>query len=442
MPQPNYCPNCFSANYTGRCGACGYVGFAQAENHMVLPAGAALQGGRYLLGRVLGAGGFGVTYLAKDTQTGALCAVKEYLPAQLCVRDAARRTVRPSSSANSDIFSHGLRVFGHEAEVLLKFSGNGAIVQVQGYFEENGTAYFAMEYLDGVNLKALARSMGGSVPPQLALEVLLAVAHTLQSVHEQGLLHRDISPENIFITKKGAVKLIDFGATRYFVGERSQSLSVILKPGYAPPEQYSSRGKQGPWTDIYALCATFYNAVTGKNLPDTPDRLAGEAPAPLGSMCPGLSPLLCAAIESGLALDWRARPQSVRELLLAVNTPHTKHTASLSADKAAMARGNPFVQVWRSGQPGDKWLLPKNMRMSVGRAADQCNILLDDPGVSRLHCTLQYDDKANLFYLVDFSSNGTAVKAGRLEKNRTVALQPGDSFFLMGCDYEMKVGLE
>ncbi len=442
MPETQLCPNCFAPGYAGRCAVCGYVGFAQRENHMVMPAGSSLCGGRYLLGRVLGAGGFGVTYLAKDEQAGALCAVKEYLPTQLCVRDSGRRTVRPSSGANRDVFLHGLRLFGQEAAVLQKFSGNGAVVQVHGYFEENGTAYFAMEYLDGVNLKALARSMGGRVPPRLAQEVLLAIARTLQDVHSQNLLHRDISPENIFVTQKGAVKLIDFGATRYFVSERSQSLSVILKPGFAPPEQYSSHGKQGPWTDIYALCATFYNAVTGQNVPDAPDRLAG-APLPgLAGQCPGLSPLLCTAIESGLALDWRARPQNVRELLMAVNAPRTKQTASLPDGQVAAVHGNPFVQLWRAGKPKDRWLLPKNMRMSVGRAAEQCNILLDDPGVSRLHCTLQYDDKANVFYLVDFSTNGTAIGTKRLEKNRTAVLQPGDTFRLLGCDYEMKVGLE
>lgn len=336
----------------------------------------------------------------KDGQNGQLRAVKEYLPAMLAVRDAATRSVYPSSIDNEETFLHGLSVFKREAQVLRSFAGNPSIVQVYDFFEENGTAYFVMEYLDGVNLKALMRSMGGRVPPDMAAEILQNIARILEGVHGQGLLHRDVSPENIFVTKQGNTKLIDFGATRFFVGERSQSLSVILKPGFAPPEQYSSHGNQGPWTDLYALCATYFNVVSGQGLPDAPDRLGGEEVPPLTLMVPGIDPALAAAVEKGLSLDYRVRQQSMGEFLQEVGSPAIPAPAvgHIDIKDPGKLLGNPYIQALRKGGGGDKWLIPKNMPMSIGRAAEQCNIVIDSPNVSRVHCTIQYDDKRRVFY--------------------------------------------
>lgn len=448
MEPMNFCPNCFADGFYERCPHCGYMALSQAGNHLLLPPGLMLQN-RYLIGRTLGAGGFGITYLVKDTQSGQLCAVKEYLPAMLAVRDAATKSVYPSSTDNQETFLHGLNVFRREAQVLRTFAGNPSIVQVYDAFEANGTAYFAMEYLDGVNLKALMRSMGGKVPMELATEVLQNIAAILEGVHQQGLLHRDVSPENIFITKQGHTKLIDFGATRFFVGERSQSLSVILKPGFAPPEQYSSRGNQGPWTDLYALCATFYNAVTGQAVPDAPDRLGGEAVPPLTLLVPGLPQRMSAAVERGLALDYRVRQQSMAEFGQSLHgasgaqsQPGPPVGAPVAVNDPARLQGTPYVQAVRQGRPQDKWLIPKNIRMSIGRSAEQCNIVIDEANVSRVHCTVQYDDKAGVFYLTDQSTNGTLAPGGKLSKGQSAALGPGDIFYITTRENAMKVGLE
>ena len=403
--------------------------------------------GRYLVGRTLGAGGFGITYLAKDTLSGGLCAVKEYLPSVLAVRDATTKKVRPSSMDNEGTYKHGLSMFHREAQMLRKFTGNPSIVQVFDDFEANGTAYFVMEYLDGVTLKTLMQSMGGRIPVDLAFEILQNIAAVLSEVHRQGMLHRDISPENIFITKAGDSKLIDFGATRFFVGERSQSLSVILKPGFAPPEQYSSRGKQGPWTDLYALCATFYAACTGFNIPDAPDRLAGEPVRPLAVIAPGISHKLADAVELGLSLDWRMRQPDIGEFFKSINggaagtpPPQVQHHAPLS--EQISIHGSPFLQIVRNGQPKDKWLIPKNIRVSIGRSSQQCNIVVDMPNISRLHCTVLYDEKSGLFNISDCSTNGTWVDGNRLGSGQAAALSPGGTFYITVPENLMMVGLE
>ena len=443
MASAGFCPNCFAEGAFEVCPHCDYIALSQAGSHLILPPGVLLQQ-RYLVGRALGAGGFGITYLVKDGQTGQLRAVKEYLPNTLAVRDAASLTVYPSSSANSETYQHGLSVFKREAQMLRAFSGNPSVVQVYDYFEANGTAYFVMEYLDGVNLKALSRSMGGKLSLALATEILQNMAQILDGVHQQGMLHRDVSPENIFVTKAGLTKLIDFGATRFFVGERSQSLSVILKPGFAPPEQYSSKGNQGPWTDLYALCATFYNVVCGQGLPDAPDRLSGEAVPPMHLLAPGIPPNVEAAVEKGLSLDWRLRQQSMAEFLAEVATSAAPPppAAPLAVEDPGKLKGSPYIQAVRKDRPNDKWLIPKNMRMTIGRAAEQCNIVIDEPNVSRVHCTIQYDDKKGVFYLTDQSTNGTLVGEEKIGKGQTKILSPGETFYITTRANALKVGLE
>ncbi|MDL2288977.1 FHA domain-containing serine/threonine-protein kinase [Oscillospiraceae bacterium OttesenSCG-928-F05] len=333
------------------------------------------------------------------------------------------------------------RVCRNEVRVLRKFAGSHSIVQVYDAFDANGTAYFVMEFLDGVNLKALMRSMGGHVPPELAEEVLLRVGETLESVHQEGLLHRDVSPENIFVTRDGDIRLIDFGATRFFVGEKSRSLSVVLKPGFAPPEQYSTKGNQGPWTDVYALAATFYNAVSGRPLVDAPDRVAGEPLPPLHTAVPGLSPALSAVIEAGMQIDYRSRIQSARALVDQVRSCRT--TESPLQTPQVQVRGTPVLTLLSEGRRVDKWLLPRNMAMLIGRARDRCNIVLDAPNISRVHCSLRYDDRQNCFYLEDLSSNGTYFSDGsRLQRGTVYALEAGDIFYLLSTAYGFQAEVE
>lgn len=156
---------------------------------------------------------------------------------------------------------------------LAKFVNHPGIVSVRDYFKENNTAYLVMLYLEGITLKEYLEKRGGKIDYATALKIMMPVMDALRELHKIDMLHRDISPDNIYITGEGQVKLLDFGAARYAMGEHSRSLSVVLKPGYAPEEQYRSKGKQGPWTDIYAVGATLYKAITGTLPPEALDRL-------------------------------------------------------------------------------------------------------------------------------------------------------------------------
>ncbi|MDV3428439.1 MAG: protein kinase, partial [Bacillota bacterium] len=182
-------------------------------------------------------------------------------------------TVSIFSGELKDSFNYGLEKYVEEARTLAAFSEEPGIVSILNYFMENNTAYIVMPYLEGITLKEYIENEGGKISYNKALDIMLPVTDALIEVHAAGMLHRDISPENIFITDSGQVKLLDFGAARYSMGEHSKSLSIILKPGYAPSEQYYTKGKQGPWTDIYAAAATIYKAITGENLPEALERL-------------------------------------------------------------------------------------------------------------------------------------------------------------------------
>jgi len=443
----NICPNCFGYDFSGRCSICEYVGLVYEKNHMLLRPGITLAN-RYTVGRVLGAGGFGITYLVLDNKNNTRMAVKEYLPTAFAVRDGNSHQVFPSSSDNTGIFDHGLNMFDREAESLRMFLGNPSIVQVTDNFRQNGTSYYTMEFLDGVNLKALTRSMGGKLPLNIAMDVLQSVGSTLITVHEKGLLHRDVSPENIFVTKQGLIKLIDFGATRFYVGERSQSLSVVLKPGFAPPEQYSSKGNQGPWTDVYALGATILCVLSGKGLPDAPDRLAGTSLESNFNET-DLNFNMRRVLEKSLMLNYKERYQNAKDFLSRavssepsyVPVDHSHGGSSFTGGSLPMQhefKSSPFIKMAK----GEKWLIPANFDIKIGRAPDRCNIILDDKDVSRVHCMIRYDSKRGVFLLTDQSSNGTFMQGERMTKNVTQTLLPGSMFVLPGANNKIEAGVE
>ncbi|MBQ8502749.1 MAG: serine/threonine protein kinase [Clostridia bacterium] len=269
------CPHCFkNKNNTPSCPNCGYITGNEKHTDVIKPF--TVMENRYLMGNVLGRGGFGVTYVAYDKFAEKICAIKEYMPQEYAVRDENTNYIKPTNQKSAEIFNHGKMRFIDEAKILYKLEKTYAVVKFLGLFEANNTAYLVMEYLDGVNLKRLVNSYGGKIPIPLANEVLVTVASTMMEIHKYGILHRDITPENIYITREGAVKLIDFGAARNYLTAQNNGMSVFLKPGFAPPEQYSSKGEQGKYTDVYAVAAVYYNIVSGKKIPDALYRVRGE----------------------------------------------------------------------------------------------------------------------------------------------------------------------
>ncbi len=265
------CMSEYESDY-GLCPYCGYEPGDGIENPLHLRPGTQLTD-RYTVGRVLGYGGFGVTYIAFDNVLNQKVAIKEYLPSEFATRMSGNSQVSVFSGNKAEQFADGMLKFVDEAKRLAKFQGEEGIVRVFDSFEANETAYIAMEYLEGETLTSYLEREG-KVPPEQAVTLLESVVRSLETVHQAGIIHRDIAPDNIFLTTDGRVKLIDFGAARYATTSHSRSLTVIIKPGYSPEEQYRSRGDQGTYTDVYALAAVLYRMVTGITPPDALERRA------------------------------------------------------------------------------------------------------------------------------------------------------------------------
>lgn len=232
--------------------------------------------GRYVIQEVLGQGGFGITYLGIDKLYGNKVVIKEYYPQEIAMRKAQYEdVVTVTSIEEKNNYDKGKKRFLDEAQVMARFNKNEGIVKILDFFEANNTAYIVMEYLEGITLKQYLGKYG-VIQFRNLIEMMLPLLEALIEIHSQGLIHRDISPDNIMVQHNSKLKLMDFGAARDYTESGNKSLTVILKPGYAPPEQYQTHGVQGPWTDIYALCATIYKCLTGITPPDAIARVMDD----------------------------------------------------------------------------------------------------------------------------------------------------------------------
>lgn len=290
-----------------------------------LPPGYEIEG--YRIEGTLGTGGFGVTYLAREVSLDRLVAIKEYLPADISVRDTRHDTVHPIDRDDEETFDWGLERFRGEALTLVSFR-HANIVAVLRFFEANGTAYMVMDYEQGSSLGDILRD-AGTLPEHEIHEILFPLLDGLDRVHRAGFLHRDIKPDNIYIRADGSPVLLDFGAARLAVGQKGQHLTGLVTVGYAPPEQYDSGSPQGPWTDIYAFGATLYHAITGTIPVESTARvgsLARREPDPLASVEERVAPgeygaPLMHAIDWSLAVLGEDRPQSVAAWRAAFRAP-------------------------------------------------------------------------------------------------------------------------
>lgn len=265
------CMRTFSSEYD-MCPHCGYEVNTGVENALHMEPGTLLAG-RYIIGRVVGYGGFGVTYIAWDKTLQQRVAIKEYLPSEFSTRAAGQTMVTVFSGDKTIQFQDGMEKFVEEAKRLAKFQNDNGIVRVFDSLEDNNTAYIVMEYLEGETLAQLLEREH-TLHADQAIPLIMPVIRALASVHEKGIIHRDIAPDNVFLTTDGKVKLIDFGAARYATTTKSRSLTVIIKPGYSPEEQYRSRGDQGAHTDVYSVGAILYRMITGETPPDALERRA------------------------------------------------------------------------------------------------------------------------------------------------------------------------
>ncbi|MFN4017844.1 MAG: serine/threonine protein kinase [Reyranella sp.] len=309
--------------------------------------------GRYEIVSVLGQGGFGITYRARDVQLGREVAIKEYLPSALAVRQDGS-TVLPRTTKMADDFGWGRDRFVTEGRTLASLHRVPAIVQVFDFLEANGTAYIVMELLSGATLEDRINT-GGRLKPEEVDRILWPLLDGLEQVHAAGFLHRDIKPANILLDAAGNPTLIDFGASRAAMVGRTAAMTAIFTPGYAAAEQMTS-AKQGPWTDIYGLAATIYHAIAGKAPPNAFDRMLDDACEPLGKLAPaGFSPGILAGIDAGLTVTARDRPQSIagwRPILAMTSAPEPGATMVMGkAEEAPAERKSVLGPATTAGPP-------------------------------------------------------------------------------------------
>ncbi len=322
------CDFCFEPiDPTKPCPKCGLTYDNYHPEIGTLSVGTPLLHGNYVIGRVLGRGGFGVTYLAYSFERGEPVAIKEYFPTGIAMR-GANNSLEPISAEKRDTFGKGAKRFYEEAETMSHFNGRRNIVSVYEFFYDNATVYYAMEYLEGCGLKDYIRMNGGRLSVPQAVRIMRAICDALQTVHGMNTLHRDVSPDNIFICNNGDIKLIDFGSAKQLISNAQQNYSVVVTQGFAPIEQYNSDGNQGTWTDLYSLGASIYYTVTGKLPPDALKRY--ENPTLYFDPTLNISPDFIALIDRCMAFKIENRYLTAGQLKIALDQLPIREADSVS----------------------------------------------------------------------------------------------------------------
>lgn len=438
------CPNCFSTkNYQHSvCTACGFRNTV-SRDAKALPAEKVLNQ-RYLVGRVLGIGGFGITYIAYDMMKKERIAIKEYFPAEWVTRQEENNRIVPISRSQEQFYRHGRDKFIEEARVLNRLKDIDNIVNVRSFFEENGGAYMVMDFLDGYTLNRYFRvNNQRNIPYESANQIILSVGAALHRVHQQGLLHRDVSPDNIMITQSGKVYLIDFGSARMYALNSPKSKSVLVKPGFAPLEQYSRSGHQGPWTDVYALAATYYYLTTGKKPPEAPERIAGVPVIPLKNMVSDMPNRISDAVDHALEEQWSSRPQNIKDFMEEMGLIKDKQQLSplkrqwpvggeTSGNTESRGTKRPCA-LMQVGIQRQRYYFADDGTLSIGRKVGikpGCVQINEDKQVSGLHCRVWYDSPNNRFAIQNYSGNKTYTSRGVLDRNQTVYLLKGEWIYV------------
>ena len=389
---------------------------------------------RYKIMDVIGIGGFGITYKVLDVYTDKVYAMKEYAPNSLCRRAEDGYHIEPKSADSVTSLEHGRKKFLEEADVLRRLDSIPGIVPVMDCFNQNNTSYFIMQYLEGKTLKEHLKEKNGRLGSGETLAIIGNVAYALNKVHElKGIFQRDVSPDNIFITTNNEVRVIDFGNAKNNLSVRNETASIALKPGFAPPEQYSQRGVQGSFTDVYSLAGTMYYCMTGMMIPTAPERLSGESYIPLRVIFPELTPELSRAVDHALMLDYRERTQDMKQFMVELGLDTT-----LYDDKVVIS---PYVESIKGEHAGRRFNILKDTIITVGRSKQSDIAIPKNLYVSKHHCEIYYDSEKDRFYLEDYSTNGTYVNGVRLAQGTLHELLPGQTFSIGDRNTVMKVGV-
>ena len=488
--EEKLCPVCFQeAMEHGECRNCGYHAEESSAVKDYLAPFTILKE-KYLLGKSLGQGGFGITYLAENMQSGLRCCIKEYSPSGLLQGRTPDGALILADEENRPEYEEGKQQFIEEACALQELRENISVVDIRDFFEENGTAYFAMELIEGCNLRVFRKNHNPKQTLKMALQMLFLLGSSLAEVHRFGMIHGDISPENILITQDGEIKLIDFGAARSFrQGSDNKERKIYLKPNYAPYEQYTQKPCQGPWTDIYALAATFYFIVSGRKMLDALSRAKGASYPPLHELCPAVSRQLSDVIDKALAFDYHDRYRRMLDFLDALEQvvrpedydidlgalmPKSKASKQSEIHVETSDDSEKMCQVEEQNMPEPRglaaffhpkkrrlayleltmrksgghisrrrWIIEPNRTVKVGRLATSDVMMPADNQISRNHCEVFYNESRREFIVRDLSKYGTYLADGKpMEKEKSYPLIDGDIFCVVSPEYTFKVVIE
>ena len=365
------CINCFAQlNGDAICARCGFDNGAYVPEPHHLPPGSLLRD-RYMIGKALGQGGFGITYAGFDTNLNRRVAIKEYFPEGTVWRDSTQTAIVSCYTSESvrERYSTGIHKCMNEAQSLAMLDDIPGIVRVLDYFKENNTAYIIMEFVEGVTLKAFLKQLPARMTFPQAVELLSPVGKALEEVHRRGFVHRDISPDNIMIDPNGKPKLLDFGAVKMVTPGGSATENPVVKRGFSPIEMYSTTGRIGPWSDVYAYCATLYYMLTGKAAQEPMDRMERDT---LGADLAGiLPPAQRSVLESGLALQPNQRYQGMPELLAALTSCRNDSVfyPGPTATDGVLQEPVPTVQTPPRQPTGQKGYLIKPIAICIAVAA-------------------------------------------------------------------------
>ena len=343
--KQRYCPNC------------GYDNSVIQNGFDILSEGMILHG-RYLVGKVIGRGGFGVTYLGFDLQNRNRLAIKEYFPVEVCTRVNVSRDVAPVTGAQQD-YKKGIEGFQKEADTLRLFN-SPYIVHVLDFFYEHGTAYIVMEFVSGRNLTGEIEKSGGRMPWQRVMNLVKPLILELNNLHNKNLIHRDIKPDNLVVVRDREdlehIVLLDFGSARSYASDSSKRFTALITPGYAPIEQYSNVSRQGPYTDVYALCCTIYAALAGVKPPAATERLDRNLDVQsLQSLGVEVPEQIDRTLKHGMSLNSGDRPQTMIELfteffpedspIVIQSDPNQKDPKSILSETISVNRQNEGLQI-------------------------------------------------------------------------------------------------
>lgn len=436
MANHALCPMCFAEGFTRQCPRCGYI--AEQQDPSVLRCYTVLHN-RYMIGAPIGVGGFGITYAALDMQSRTRKAVKEFYPGGIAQRKDETGSIY-IHSGYSQAYSHSLERFTDEARVLHSFAGVRSIVRVDDFFAENNTAYIVMEFLTGKTLKKDYLQTPGMYPFERAQVIFYQIAEALGYVHRKGLLHRDISPDNIIVDEVGNAKLIDFGAARSFLNQRN--LTVVMKKGYAPIEQYSSNGKQGEYTDIYAFGCTLYTILSGQKIPDAPSRIEGNAIAPLRQIRPDIPENFARAIDKSIEVYPKDRFQHMTDFVAAARSaPIRQQAAPVPVPEPMPRTGICNIRILSGPLKGNGIEFLADKEFIVGRTNANGTLQISLASVSKQHLHIIYNSAKKRFVVWDGNStNGTFFyNRQRLIPMCKYAVSSGDKLFLANEDCLIEV---